>query len=83
MIESEYNGGVGDAGSVVVYRGEHVESRHRVHVAVVDAGGGLVADAGDVGLLTFAAPRGAGGVDTAQGWVRRVGARMRAALAVS
>lgn len=32
---------------VVVTRGAHVESRHRVHAAIVDAGAGLVAGAGD------------------------------------
>ncbi|HET9450336.1 MAG TPA: asparaginase, partial [Aggregicoccus sp.] len=34
-------------------RSGHVESVHRVHVAVVDAGGAPVAHAGEAGLLTF------------------------------
>jgi L-asparaginase II len=34
-------------------RGSVVESRHTVHVAVVDASGTLVAQAGDPGLVTF------------------------------
>jgi L-asparaginase II len=34
-------------------RGGVVETRHRVHVAVVDAGGRIVAEAGDAGLVTF------------------------------
>ena len=34
-------------------RGAIVESRHRVHVAVVDTGGRLVAHAGDPDLVTF------------------------------
>src|SRR5919206_917566 len=37
---------------VVATRGEIVESRHRVHAAVVDASGALVGSAGDPGLLT-------------------------------
>jgi L-asparaginase II len=35
------------------HRGTVLESRHRVHVAVVDASGRLVAQAGDVGYRTF------------------------------
>jgi L-asparaginase II len=35
------------------WRGSTVESRHRVHVAVVDADGRLVARAGDPDLVTF------------------------------
>jgi len=35
------------------YRGSTLESRHRVHVAVVDAGGKLVAQAGDSAYRTF------------------------------
>lgn len=38
---------------VVLRRGTVVESRHRVHVAVVDANGQLVAQAGDPDLVTF------------------------------
>ncbi len=38
---------------VVATRGGQVESRHRVHAAVVDASGKLVASAGDVALQTF------------------------------
>lgn len=38
---------------VDLIRGTVVESRHRVHVAVVDAGGRLVAHAGDPDLVTF------------------------------
>src|SRR5581483_1598448 len=38
---------------VEVTRGSTVESVHRVHVAVVDGAGGLVAHAGDPSLLTF------------------------------
>lgn len=38
---------------VVVTRGEHVESHHHVHAAVVDASGRLVAAAGDVERATF------------------------------
>jgi L-asparaginase II len=38
---------------VVATRGERVESRHRVHAAVVDASGRLVAAAGDPSLTTF------------------------------
>ncbi|HWL88216.1 MAG TPA: asparaginase, partial [Polyangiaceae bacterium] len=34
-------------------RGSVVESRHVVHVAVVDAAGNLVASAGDPDLVTF------------------------------
>jgi L-asparaginase II len=34
-------------------RGGVVETRHRVHAAVVDAGGRVVAEAGDPGLVTF------------------------------
>ena len=40
--------------AVEVWRGAVVESRHRVHVAVVDAGGMVRARTGDVGLVTFA-----------------------------
>ena len=36
-----------------MYRGTVLESRHRVHVAVVDASGRLVAHAGDVEYRTF------------------------------
>ncbi|MEJ7810346.1 MAG: asparaginase [Gemmatimonadaceae bacterium] len=39
---------------VVVTRGGIVESRHRVHAAVVDARGALIARAGDPELVTFA-----------------------------
>lgn len=39
---------------VEVVRGGTVESRHRVHVAVVDSGGRVKAWAGDAGFLTFA-----------------------------
>lgn len=39
--------------TVDVLRGDIVESRHRVSVAVVDAGGALVARAGDPDLVTF------------------------------
>jgi L-asparaginase II len=39
---------------VVVYRGDTIESRHTVHVAVVDADGDVRATAGDPGFLTFA-----------------------------
>ncbi|PYO67344.1 MAG: L-asparaginase, partial [Gemmatimonadetes bacterium] len=35
------------------WRGAFVESRHRVHVAIVDAAGTLVARAGDPDLVTF------------------------------
>src|SRR2546425_8254386 len=35
------------------YRGSILESRHRVHVAVVDASGRLVASAGDPDYTTF------------------------------
>ena len=35
------------------YRGAVLESRHRVHVAVVDAQGRLVAQAGDAAYTTF------------------------------
>lgn len=35
------------------WRGTVLESRHRVHVAVVDASGRVVAQAGDVGYRTF------------------------------
>jgi len=35
------------------YRGSTLESRHRVHVAVVDASGKLVAQAGDSAYRTF------------------------------
>jgi L-asparaginase II len=38
---------------VEVWRGAVLESRHRVHVAVVDADGGLRAWAGDADLVTF------------------------------
>ena len=38
---------------VELYRGEVLESRHRVHVAVADAGGRLVAQAGDPAYSTF------------------------------
>jgi len=38
---------------VELRRGSIVESRHRVHVAVVDEGGRLVAHAGDPDLITF------------------------------
>jgi L-asparaginase II len=38
---------------VELRRGSVVESRHRVHVAVVDAAGNLVAHAGDPDLITF------------------------------
>jgi L-asparaginase II len=34
-------------------RGDRTETVHRVHVAVVDAGGAIVARAGDPGLVTF------------------------------
>ena len=46
----------GTVGEVVVevLRGEHVESRHRVSVAVVDAHGQLRAWAGDPRMITFA-----------------------------
>ena len=40
--------------TVEVVRGGTVESRHRVHVAVVDSGGRVKAWAGDAGFLTFA-----------------------------
>jgi L-asparaginase II len=39
--------------TVVAHRGSHVESRHRVHVAVVDTAGTLVAHAGDAAFPTF------------------------------
>jgi L-asparaginase II len=38
---------------VVVTRGPLVESRHRVHAAVVDANGALLASAGDPSLISF------------------------------
>src|SRR5437868_6560975 len=38
---------------VELYRGKVLESRHRVHVAVADAGGRLVAQAGDPAYSTF------------------------------
>jgi L-asparaginase II len=38
---------------VVVTRGGVVESRHRVHAAVVDASGNLIAVAGDPDIVTF------------------------------
>src|SRR5256884_9734306 len=38
---------------VELHRGTVLESRHRVHVAVVDAGGLLVAQAGDPEYRTF------------------------------
>ncbi len=41
------------APTVDVIRGALVESRHRVSVAVCDAGGALVARAGEPGLVTF------------------------------
>ena len=39
---------------VRVWRGGIIESRHRVHVAVVGAGGALRCSAGDPGLIAFA-----------------------------
>ena len=39
--------------AVEVYRGDVVESVHRVHVAVVDGQGNLVASAGDPDLVTY------------------------------
>jgi L-asparaginase II len=39
--------------SVEIYRGAVVESRHRIHAAVVDAGGRLRASAGDPDLVTY------------------------------
>jgi L-asparaginase II len=42
------------AGTVEVWRGDIVESRHAVHVAVVDAAGKLVAQAGDTTQVTYA-----------------------------
>lgn len=39
--------------TVETHRGSIVESRHTVHVAVVDGAGTLVAHAGDPGLVTF------------------------------
>ncbi len=39
--------------SVDLFRGEILESRHRVHAAICDADGRLVAAAGDPGLVTF------------------------------
>jgi L-asparaginase II len=45
-MDSGFNG-------VEVVRGTVVESRHRVHVAVVDADGNLRASAGDPDLVTF------------------------------
>ncbi|WP_245588512.1 asparaginase [Deinococcus pimensis] len=41
------------AGEVVFWRGGMRESAHRVHVAVVDPSGHLVASAGDADLVTF------------------------------
>ena len=38
---------------VEIYRGKVLESRHTVHVAVVNANGQLVAQAGDPALITF------------------------------
>ena len=38
---------------ILARRGSHVESRHRVHVAVVDAAGRLVARSGDPAFPTF------------------------------
>jgi L-asparaginase II len=40
--------------TVEVWRGAAVESRHRVHVAVVDAGGRVRARSGDVTLVAYA-----------------------------
>lgn len=42
------------SGAVEVRRGPLVESRHVVHVAVVDAGGRVVARCGDTQLVTYA-----------------------------
>jgi L-asparaginase II len=39
---------------VEVWRGELVESAHRVHLAAVDGGGALVGQAGSPGLVTYA-----------------------------
>lgn len=44
---------VGIPGEVVVRRGGWVESRHRVHAVVVDAGGGIRARTGDPAFPTF------------------------------
>ncbi|MEX2000309.1 MAG: asparaginase [Gemmatimonadales bacterium] len=38
---------------ILAHRGTHVESRHRVHVAVVDPAGHLVAQSGDPAFPTF------------------------------
>ena len=43
-----------DSGCIEVLRGDAVESRHRIHIAVVDAGGVLRASLNDSSLLTFA-----------------------------
>lgn len=45
--------GAGQPGQVVFTRGGVPESVHHVHVAVVDASGGVVASCGDAGLVTF------------------------------
>ena len=55
MREAEKDNGAGRAASLVeVTRGRLVESRHRGHLAAVDADGRLVAFLGDPGLVTFA-----------------------------
>ena len=38
---------------VVATRGDHIESRHRIHAAVVDENGKLIAAANDAGMVTY------------------------------
>src|SRR5690625_926411 len=40
--------------AICVYRGDYIESKHDVHIAVVDGRGNLVASYGDHERLTFA-----------------------------
>jgi L-asparaginase II len=44
----------GDVPSVAVWRGDSIESRHHVHVAVVDGSGAVIASAGDPSFVAFA-----------------------------
>lgn len=53
LVRGEYGAGAARGVWVEVLRGDIVESRHRVHVAVVDAGGRLRASAGEPHLVTF------------------------------
>ena len=38
---------------IVATRGEHIESRHRIHAAIVDEHGKLVATSNDTGVVTY------------------------------